>query len=197
MGACESLRPKFSKTYGAFWPQDFPSDPVNSDLQADDPAGLVAFSSRGPTKEHRVKPDLVAPGTCILSALSRRVAVAPTVFGKSSDPLFFFSSGTSMATPLVAGCVAVLRETLVKQGVREPSAALVKAMLINGAVELAGQYSPTEVGESPNNDSGYGRVDLAGSVISPGPDSSAGFGEGGPLKQGKKDGFSIDRKSVV
>ena len=30
----------------------------------------------------------------------------------------------------------------------------------------------------------YGRVDLAGSVIIPGPNPNAGFGDGGPLKQG-------------
>jgi serine protease AprX len=38
-----------------------------------------------------------------------------------------------MATPLVAGCAAVVREYLLSDGVQLPSAALVKAMLINGA----------------------------------------------------------------
>jgi subtilisin family serine protease len=190
VGASESMR-NFRPTYGQYWPHDFPVDPINSDEQADDANGLVAFSSRGPTSEGRLKPDVVAPGTCILSTLSR-VATASTTFGTSSDSLFFFDSGTSMATPLVAGCVAVLRETLVKNGTADPSAALLKALLINGAVELVGQYTPSEAGPAPNNDSGWGRVDLAGSVIIPGPDTDAGFGEGDPLKQGDEDTITIE-----
>ena len=96
-----------------------------------------------------------------------------------------------MATPLVAGCAAVLRETLVKNGVSHPSAALIKALMINGAVELLGQYSPTEAGPSPNNNSGFGRVNLAGSVIIPGPNPDGGFGDGGPLKQGGEDTIPV------
>jgi serine protease AprX len=192
IGASESSRPRFTPTYGRYWPSDFPADPINSDVQADNPDGLVAFSSRGPTRESRIKPDVVAPGTCILSTLSRDVAGASTDFGVSTDPLFFFDSGTSMATPLVAGCVAVLRETLVGNGIADPSAALVKALLVNGAVELSGQYSPSEAGASPNNNSGFGRVDLAGSVIIPGTDPDAGLGEGEPLNQGDEASFVIE-----
>lgn len=191
VGASESKRPKFAPSYGTYWASDFPAEPIHSDRQADDPDGMVAFSSRGPTREGRFKPDVVAPGTCILSTLSRAVAHPSTDFGTSSDSKYFFDSGTSMATPLVAGCAAVLRETLVKNGTAKPSAALIKALLINGAVELLGQYNPSEAGLSPNNNSGYGRVDLAGAVIIPGPDGDAGFGQGGPLKQGGSDTIVI------
>jgi subtilisin family serine protease len=190
VGASESVRP-FKPPYIKLSRRDFPADPVASDLQADDPDGLVAFSSRGPTKERRLKPDVVAPGTCILSTLSRD-ARDPHTFGTSDDPLFFFDSGTSMATPLVAGCVAVLRETLVKNGTPKPTAALVKALLINGAVELPGQYTPSEAGPSPNNDSGWGRVDLAGSVIIPDADPNAGFREGSALKVGEQEALEIE-----
>jgi hypothetical protein len=192
VGASESHRSGFEHTYGEYWPADFPADPLHSDAQADDPTGMVAFSSRGPTKEKRFKPDVVAPGTCILSTLSRNVASPSADFGSSSDPLFFFDSGTSMATPLVAGCTAVLRETLIKNGIAQPNASLIKALLINGATDLSGQYSPSEAGRSPNNSSGFGRVDLAGSVILPGPNPNAGFGEGGPLKQGEQATIEIE-----
>jgi serine protease AprX len=60
-----------------------------------------------------------------------------------------------MSTPLVAGCVAVVREVLEKYGIKQPSAALVKAIIINGAVPLPGISI---------NAQGFGRVNLQNSV---------------------------------
>jgi len=195
VGASESVRPKVhasTPTYGSFKPSAFPVNPIHDDSFADNSDGMAAFSSRGRTKEGRIKPDVVAPGTSILSARSRAAtATPPAFFGVSSDKLFFFDTGTSMATPLTAGCAAVLRETLVKNGTAHPDAALIKALMINGAVELTGQYSPSEAGLSPNTSSGWGRVNLAGSVIIPGPNPNGGFGGGGPLKQGQQDTVTI------
>jgi serine protease AprX len=195
VGASESVRrevnPTFN-TYGSLRPGDFPKPPIHDDPMADNSDGMAAFSNRGPTQEGRFKPDVVAPGTSILSTHSRNAPAAKATFGTSSDPLYFFDSGTSMATPLVAGCVAVLRETLVKNGMATPSASLIKALMINGAVELHGQYSPSEAGPSFNNSSGFGRVSLLGSVILPGPNPDGGLGEGGPLKQGDENTFTVD-----
>jgi serine protease AprX len=192
VGASENNRDDLGLTYGQFNPSSFPHDPIFGDSTTNHGEGMAAFSSRGPTKEGRVKPDVVAPGTSILSTRSRDVVTPPTVFGTSSDQAFFFDDGTSMATPLVAGCVAVLRETLVKNGTADPPAALVKALLVNGAVELAGQYNPSEAGASPNGSSGWGRVDLAGSVVIPGANQSAGFGLGGPLQQGASTAITVN-----
>src|SRR5262249_41331635 len=89
-------------------------------------------------------------------------------------------------------CCAVLRETLVKNSMQKPSAALIKALLINGAMPLSGQYSPSEVGPPPNNVEGWGLVNLAGSVIIPGPNPNAGLGEGGPLKQVQESTITIN-----
>jgi subtilisin family serine protease len=186
VGASESLRPTIQRTYGSLRPTSYPKPPLRDDPMANHPEGMAAFSSRGPTQEGRIKPDIVAPGTSILSTHSRNAPVSST-FGTSSDPDYFFDSGTSMATPLVAGCAAVVRETLVKNGTPTPPAALVKALLINGAVELVGQYSPSEAGASPNSNAGFGRVDLLGSVVLPGADPNGGFGTGGPLRQGDDD----------
>jgi hypothetical protein len=127
---------------------------------ANNPEGIVAFSSRGPTLDRRIKPDVVAPGTFILSTRSRDAS--GDGWGLSQDPLYFFEGGTSMATPLVAGCAAVLREFAIKeQGIAQPSAALIKALLINGAHSVMGQYSPSEAGDIPNVNEGFGRVDVA------------------------------------
>jgi hypothetical protein len=190
VGASENDRPTLLQTYGGIRPASFPHSPLFADRMANNANGMAAFSSRGPTKERRIKPDIVAPGTGILSTRSR-AATPSNVFGTSSDPAFFFDAGTSMATPLVAGCCAVLRETLVKNGVAQPSAALIKALLINGAVPLSGQYTPTEVGPPPNNVAGWGRVDLAGSVIIPGANGNADLKEGKPLRQGQSETITI------
>ena len=196
VGATENLRLDMDITYGALRANYFPSNPIFSDSSVNNAEGMAAFSSRGPTKEKRMKPDVVAPGTSILSTRSGALVSPPTIFGTSSDPAYFFDDGTSMATPLVAGCCAVLRETLVKNQTPAPSAALIKALLINGAQTVVGQYHPSEAGPSPNISSGWGRVSLAASVIIPELSPDGAFGEGGPLKQGEKSGGVIKAPQI-
>jgi hypothetical protein len=76
VGASENRRLEFDRqTYGRWWPQDYPVAPFWTDPMADDPEQVAAFSSRGPTRDHRVKPDLVAPGTFVLSTRSTRRGV--------------------------------------------------------------------------------------------------------------------------
>jgi serine protease AprX len=165
VGACENNRPNKAMTYGQGWPNDFPANPIKSDKVANNPEGIVAFSSRGPIHDGRIKPDVVAPGTYILSTRSR--ATQSTGWELSADPLYMFEGGTSMATPLVAGCVANVRAFLrTVHGVKKPSAALLKALIINGARDLTGQYVPSEAGAIPNNNEGFGRVDVQ-AVVGP------------------------------
>jgi hypothetical protein len=170
VGATENNRPTFTIPprnqpieYGEGWPSDFPASPISSDRVADNPEGMAAFSSRGPAANHRVRPDVVAPGTAILSTKSR-VATGDGWGPYPPDPRFFYDGGTSMATPLAAGCAAVVRQFLLSQNPKSPSAALVKAMLINGAKPIHGQYGAPEVGAPPDNSQGFGRIDLAATV---------------------------------
>jgi len=188
VGASENDRPDLKLTYKRF---GFRVQPIMNDRLSNNPAGMAAFSSRGPTKENRIKPDVVAPGSIVLSAHSHK-APRNTSFGVYPDPKWFYEAGTSMATPLVAGCVAVIRQTLVAHDVPKPTAALIKALLINGAKDLPGQYIPSEAGPSPNNSSGFGLVDLANSIILPGAQDKAGFLDGRPLTQGEKEEFTIN-----
>jgi peptidoglycan hydrolase-like protein with peptidoglycan-binding domain len=71
---------------------------------------LAPFSSQGPTRDGRDKPDLVAPGVRIVSARSRGLddAFGPAAAGGSG--LLACLSGTSMAAPQVAGTVALMFE---------------------------------------------------------------------------------------
>lgn len=160
IGACESLRPEFnSETYGSWWPDDYPVAPFKNDPMANDPGQVVAFSSRGPTVDGRTKPDVIAPGTFILS--TRSSMIASNNSGWRAFPpshKYFYMGGTSMATPLAAGAAALVREYhRKKRGNKAPSAALIKATLIAGARRLAGT---APAGAVSDNHQGYGRIDL-------------------------------------
>ena len=80
---------------------------------------LSGFSSRGPTLGFDMKPDLVAPGSSIVS----------TANGGTGG--YYTLSGTSMATPHVSGAVALL-----KQAHPDLSVAEVKSALVNTAKDL-------------------------------------------------------------
>lgn len=193
VGASENDRPNQSRIWGVgSWSTRYPAAPIHNDLWADDPNGMAAFSGRGPTRDGRIKPDVVAPGTSILSACSRD-ATSSDFWGTSSDSLYCYMGGTSMATPLVAGCVAVVREFLHKErDLERPSAALIKAMLINGAVDLVGQYVPTEAAEVPNFAEGFGRVDLERTLSMEAPDNLHLYDEGRELETGEDDRLSFE-----
>lgn len=163
VGASESQR-HGSPTYGSLLPGAFSFGPLKNDPSANNPEGLAAFSGRGMTIDGRIKPDLVAPGTSILSCLSRDASLN-TRFGANPPPGYMFDSGTSMATPMVAGCAALVRHHLIRdRGLPRPSAALIKAMLINGARPLRGQYVPSEAGLPPNSGQGFGRLDIQAAI---------------------------------
>jgi subtilisin family serine protease len=180
VGASESLRPESSLTYHSLSAGKFPVNPIASDKVADNAQGIAAFSGRGPTRDHRIKPDVVGPGCTILSAKSSLID-HDSFWGDSPDPdLYMFDAGTSMATPLVAGCAAVVRESFrVRQGLN-PSASLVKAMIVNGAVALQGQYLPTELAPIPNESEGFGLVNLSASLAPAAGDASRAFWDEGP-----------------
>ncbi|MDX1501747.1 MAG: S8 family serine peptidase [Thermoanaerobaculia bacterium] len=170
VGASESERPEISRTWShSSLDGRFLGQPLRDDLWADNREGMAAFSGRGLAAGSRLKPDLVAPGTAILSTRSS-IADLDDLWGPTDDPAYGFLGGTSAAAPLVAGCAAVVRQFLrTRPGGAEPSAALVKAVLINGAHALTGQFAPPETAGAPNIHEGWGRVDLASSIAPPEP----------------------------
>ena len=157
VGASENDRPSITTVYGPGY-----GSPISTDQYADNISGLAAFSSRGPTDDNRVKPEVVAPGTFVLSALTRyntrTVGWAP----HSAD--YVYMGGTSMSTPLTAGATALLLEHLIdNMGHEDPNSSLVKAIFAASATDMVGQYSSATNGAgetAPNNHEGWGRVDM-------------------------------------
>ncbi|MFH1127733.1 MAG: S8 family serine peptidase [archaeon] len=178
-----------------------------------DPQKVASFSSKGDEITGRIKPDIVAPGTWILSARSSvcidgiksketigdRVMETKTNFThdnciarglpgsqklKESDGFYFFNSGTSMAAPHVAGLAALIREYYkkIKNHIR-PSAALVKATLINGATDLPDQDNglkyPSQKNVTckgyPNMCEGWGLANITESLFPGGNSSNVWF----------------------
>jgi serine protease AprX len=140
------------------------AEPIASSHLSDNPQGLAAFSSRGPTSDGRIKPEIVAPGTNIVSTRSHNPKSSALWGAYNAD--YAYAGGTSMATPLTAGAATVLREYLIKaRGISQPSAALVKGTLMHTATDLfpgqfgvgQGQELPTR---RPNVHEGYGRVNM-------------------------------------
>ena len=180
VGASQSERPAFSaSTFGRFWPSDFPVPPLNTEPVAGDGNKMAAFSSRGPTLDGRIKPDVVAPGTYILSTRSTKLSATSNGWAAyTANPHYMYKGGTSMATPLTAGAVALIRQYFrtVKQ-IPAPSAALLKAALICGTTRMPLPYVPP--GILFDNHQGAGRVDLD-KILSPSGGAVFGFQDVSP-----------------
>lgn len=168
VGASENNRPQSCNDSGSCsdvfkWNSfGYGADPLKTDRSADDIEGMAAFSSRGPTSDGRVKPDISAPGTWILSTKSRQTTDEGWGGYNSS---YTHMGGTSMATPLTAGASALIIEHLLEQrNMSMPSSALVKGLLAGLGVDMQGQYGghngAAEI--APNQHEGWGRVDLQG-----------------------------------
>lgn len=143
--------------------QNWGAEPIASSKLSDNANGVAVFSSRGPTKDGRLKPEIVAPGTNILSARSHETGAQELWGAYNAD--YTYSGGTSMATPLAAGAAAIVREILIKdKKITNPSSALVKAAIMHMATDMApGQYGTgvhQELKNRPDNNQGYGRVDM-------------------------------------
>ncbi|MBN1390625.1 MAG: S8 family serine peptidase [Candidatus Thermoplasmatota archaeon] len=147
VGASESYRPTISST-------------------ANNISEMASFSSLGPTwGDGRIKPDVVAPGTWILSTRSSLITdfwnhywgSNSTYQGVNSN--YAYNGGTSMSTPIVAGMAALIAQYFSEVEGHSPSAALIKAAVINGARPLDDKWSSV-----PNSREGWGRVNLSNSL---------------------------------
>lgn len=100
---------------------------------------LSSSSGFGPADDGRIKPDIVANGTEVLSAV------------KSSDTALGTKSGTSMASPGAAGTAILLHEHYTNSTGQYMRASTTKALIIHTATDL---FLP-----GPDYKSGWGLID--------------------------------------
>ncbi len=112
---------------------------VGGVVQFDGEEAVASFSGRGPTRDGRIKPDLVAPATITAGDTDFDVTTGNCNVSQQT--------GTSWSAPAVAGAAALVRQYFADGyyplGIKRsgppvgPSAALVKAMLISSARRIA------------------------------------------------------------
>jgi hypothetical protein len=128
---------------------------VGATLRGTSADSMASFSSCGPTADGRIKPEVTVPGSSIVSA-NNDLNVTTNNCGTLT------LSGTSMASPGAAGLTALIRQyytdgwyptgTEVSTDGFTPSAALLRATLVNSAVSM---LNTTAI---PANCQGWGRV---------------------------------------
>jgi Subtilase family len=149
---------------------------------------LSSFSSRGWSADGRIKPDIMAPGCTVSAGNDSRI--------DSNNCSEDTGCGTSYAAPIAVGAAALVRQYFTdgfypsgekRAGdARTPSAALLKAMLLNGAVSLTGRDNAGQaISAIPSNEQGWGRIQLDRALLFQGAtrklyvdDHSAGFAAG-------------------
>ncbi|MCX6927998.1 MAG: S8 family serine peptidase, partial [Verrucomicrobia bacterium] len=143
---------------------------------------VAAFSSRGnvgidiESEWGRFKPDVVAPGTFVVSARSTewdQAAYYSSTNGSGNysavlsnlnnglGPFYRYESGTSLAAAQASGVLALMQEFFQRFG-RTNSQALMKALLINGARPLSAS-SAFQI-HTPTNSQGWGLINLTNSL---------------------------------
>ncbi|MEO0122639.1 MAG: S8 family serine peptidase [candidate division WOR-3 bacterium] len=153
---------------------------------------IASFSSRGPTQDNRIKPNLVAPGDVIYSAQG------------GTTNAYWSMSGTSMATPATNGSVGLIRHYLLAgyypsgaanpaDSIKYQSAALLRAMAMVSCDPNVGSYV------IPSFDIGWGRIDVDSVLFLTGDtrkliikDDTIGVGTG----QSKTDSFIVTNSAI-
>ncbi|HQV69797.1 MAG TPA: S8 family serine peptidase [Thermoflexales bacterium] len=134
---------------------------------ADNADDIAGFSSRGPTADQRIKPDITAPGTHVQGPATQApgfdgsgvCAVSGSAYYPAGQTLYTWSSGTSHSAPAVAGAASLLWEyyrRVLKPGAT-PSPAMLKALLLNTPRYLQGLNSGDTL---PSSTQGWGDVNL-------------------------------------
>jgi len=134
---------------------------------ADNARDLIYFSSRGPTRDGRRKPEIVAPGTHIQGAATTYGGADGSGVCNRYWPVgqtrYAWSSGTSHSCPAAAGMGALAHSWYLDSYAAAPSPAMVKAILAGHSADMVGGANGFggSLGNVPDQLQGWGRLDIS------------------------------------
>lgn len=139
---------------------------------ANNPDEIFLRSSRGPTQDGRIKPDIVAPAAIWVATARSSASSDVNLLGVVCELVgtsYLYYVGTSFSAPHVSGAVALFTQRFKKDYSTLPSPALVRAALVNTAVDMPSTGTPHGTGPIPNRDEGWGRLDALALLNPPQP----------------------------
>ena len=119
------------------------------DISAGNPGDLSYFSSVGPSIDNRIKPDITAPGHEVYSSVS--------FYDEDYDKDYDNMSGTSMASPVVAGIIALWLE-------KDPTLNTIDVLSLIAQNSNKDQYTE-QYSNTPNSFWGNGKIDAYQSLV--------------------------------
>ncbi|MBF0340631.1 MAG: S8 family serine peptidase [Magnetococcales bacterium] len=114
-----------------------------------------------------MKPDLAAPGSYIMSTLSQAAKAKAAADDVEADGVHVAYMGTSMATPHVAGAVALMLQVnpqLTPEDAKKTLFTTLQTNQYTTAANLPTYSNGVEMPTNPNNAWGYGNMDIAAAV---------------------------------
>lgn len=131
---------------------------------------LADFSSHGPNFDGRIKPDITAPGKHVVSSYPNHyqsLGIPVEIdYLSQGNPLWLITdtvpvqaciSGTSMAAPVVAGCIALLLEAKPDLNYNQIRDLLTSTALTDAFTDASGPL--------PNGLFGYGKIDIFRAIL--------------------------------
>lgn len=175
------------------WPNDRTNDAIcvwndfPSSGRSQDARRIPDYSAVG-LNNSVIKPDLVAPSTRATGAMARGASGCATILCDDvplasyavPDPepayqtlSYGMSAGTSFAAPVVTGTAAVVRKWYRNRLASDPSPAMAKAILINGARDIGGEGpNPDQCSGATVRDENYVNLECVGHI----PNKNQGWG---------------------
>lgn len=122
---------------------------------------IADFSSYGPTRDFRIKPDITTKGVAIYSTVTDALLTPTTIVNNAR---YQFDSGTSMATPVVSAVLALWQQWAIENFGKPMWSSTLRALVAHSALAPSKMRIPNTnavvvAAEGPNAAYGWGVLD--------------------------------------